>query len=118
MQRLSKAVEDTAKDAQNAAADAVAAADASMEAPVSASDAVSVEDVTPIADGGHEESKSSDDEGERVEDKEVEQKAPSAAAKWHRELCSLAEMGFENTIRNISLLEKHVTTSGGPGMER
>lgn len=119
MQRLSKAVEDTAKDAQNAAADAVTAADATMETPVSANDAVSVEDVTPIADGGHEESKScDDDEGERVEDKEVEQKAPSAAAKWHRELCSLAEMGFENTSRNIALLEKHVTTSGGPGMER
>lgn len=122
MQRLSKAIEDTAKDAQNAADDAAATnADASIvENRVSANDAAaSVEDVMLAADGGREESKSSDDgEGARVEDKEAEPQVPTATAKWHRELCSLAEMGFENTARNIDLLEKHVTTSGGPGMER
>ena len=62
-------------------------------------------------DAGSEETKSSDGAEGEVE-------TAVATTKWHRELCSLAEMGFGDTPRNISLLEKHVTTSGGPGMER
>lgn len=115
MQRLSKAVEDTAKNEQNNAADASRSSDVatapSVETPVptTAADAARV-------DGGSEETKSSEGDTEKTA---TEQNAPSAAAtKWHRELCSLAEMGFENTARNISLLEKHVNESGNPGMER
>ena len=138
MQRLSKAVEDTAKDTQIAAADAKAVAnsatdaaadppaqaaptppvnvgpDASFEAPAQA---VSKNPFDPFLGdcSGVDETKTSD---EAVE-KQPEPKATSpAVSKWHRELCSLAEMGFENTARNITLLEKHVTAPGNPGMER
>lgn len=149
MQRLSKAVEDTAKDEQNAADDAATAAaasspaqditpDAPMETPTATSaaaatvdtaeqtgaeaDAVLAEAIAAIdaascgdlpVDAGEEETKSSD----AAETEEAEQSVV-AATKWHRELCSLAEMGFGDTARNVKLLEKHVTTSGGPGMER
>lgn len=185
MQRLSKAVEDTAKDQQHAKDDAATAAAAAntstpipdstpdtpietpseastptpdvtpdtpeetptseAAAPVPVSDAtVTPVDITQAAreedaalaeaiaaieaaacrslplEAGSEETKSSDGAEVRVsEGGKVDGETTSVAAtKWHRELCSLAEMGFGDTPRNISLLEKHVTTSGGPGMER
>lgn len=159
MQRLSKAVEDTATDQQNAADDAATAAAAStptptpdvtpdtpIETPVETSESVAAATTTAPADiveaapedddglaeaiaaidaaavrsasldAGSEETKSSDDA--EVAGGKADGEAAVAATKWHRELCSLAEMGFKDTPRNISLLEKHVTTSGGPGMER
>ncbi|CAM9983147.1 unnamed protein product [Laminaria digitata] len=185
MQRLSKAVEDTAKDQQHAKDDAATAAaantstpipdstpDTPIETPSEASTPTPTQDVTPdtpeetptseaaapvpVSDAtvtpvditqaaredaalaeaiaaieaaacrslpleaGSEETKSSDGAGVGVaEGGKVDGETTSVAAtKWHRELCSLAEMGFGDTPRNISLLEKHVTTSGGPGMER
>ena len=158
MQRLSKAVEDTAKDQQNAADDAATVAAAStptptpdvtpdtpVETPVETSESApsataAPADITEAApedddglaeaiaaieaaavqsspvDAGSEETKSSD--GAEAGGEKVDGEAAAATMKWHRELCSLAEMGFGDTPRNISLLEKHVTTSGGPGMER
>lgn len=160
MQRLSKAVEDTAKDQQNAADDAATVAAAStpasthtpdvtpdtpIETPVETSESASAATATPAditeaapedddglaeaiaaieaasvqpspLDAGSEEIKSSD--GPEEEGEKVDREAAVGTMKWHRELCSLAEMGFGDTPRNISLLEKHVTTSGGPGMER
>lgn len=161
MQRLSKAVESTAKDVENAATDAAAAATAATvpaaaacgpnntpsasttttETPVGENSAAYVGAERPPALVGHEETKSSDvEEGSaaptstNTSPPAVEVIAsvasapttsvptaatdPGATAKWHRELCSLAEMGFENTARNIDLLEKHVTSSGNGGMER
>lgn len=135
MQRLSKAVEDTAKDAENVAADAAAAAAANTPANSTAVE-TTISDNTadidtakmPSSSGGYEETKASDDEGDKAAvpaSTEVAAPAvsspapaPDPAAKWHRELCSLAEMGFEDTARNIALLEKHVTSSGSGGMER
>lgn len=149
MQRLSKAVEDTGKDDadptppdNNTASPAASATPASSEAtaaPVSrtyapgqawapAAKAAAGAEATdtdtdtaiPSGDGGFEESKSSDEGGEKAPT--VEQVSstmpPAMATKWHRELCSLAEMGFENTPRNVQLLEKHVVESGSAGMER
>lgn len=132
MQRLSKAVEDTGNVLQDAAAaggDDAAAATATdptpevspdnADTPAALASTVAVDTAPPAADAtpadkGFEETKASDEEEE-----EPGKKVPSAAAtKWHRELCSLAEMGFENTARNIDLLEKHVTSSGNFGMER
>lgn len=190
MQRLTRAVEDTAKDAEAAAAAAaetaeivataahVAAPPASMVSDakevdvsfaqesepnpdISAGPTVALE-IAPDDMTGHEEMKSSDSEGAVLSDlpapsydsimtgtvpdsniqpqpqplvqaqcqvhpqvqgftmspqnPEIIPQAPTT--KWHRELCSLAEMGFEDTARNISLLEKYVSSSGGPGMER
>lgn len=139
MQRLSKAVENTAKDAQNVAAD-VAAVAANVTATLPATDAMNTVDTVAVVDevaatavtpGGHEETKSSDGEGAAADMSAPEDttasadaastsvsSTPAPTAKWHRELCSLAEMGFEDTARNISLLEKHVTSSGMGGMER
>lgn len=127
MQRLSKAVEDTGKHEVEQAADTpVIVTDSVEETPAVSS---TVDDID-ANDSGIEETKSSDEdkqeqrqEGEKAEE-QAQQKpegpvVPHAAAmKWHRELCSLAEMGFENTVRNVSLLEKHVVSSGNPGMER
>lgn len=80
----------------------------------------------PSGEGGFEESKSSDEGGKngpaeqlQAQKAQVSSTVPQAmATKWHRELCSLAEMGFENAPRNVQLLEKHVVESGNPGMER
>lgn len=132
MQRLTKAVEDTARDGQIASADAATVAtptpDPSITSiPAESRDTSSAEHEAQAASenpfahddasSGIDESKSSD---EPPSQKALpEQKAPSpAVTKWHRELCSLAEMGFENTARNIALLEKHVIAPGNPGMER
>lgn len=82
---------------------------------------------------GVEEVKSSDSGDERSDDRsddrsvadDLQRQDPDGrgvvgdlASKWQRELCSLKEMGFEDTARNIVLLEKHVTAGGAGGMER
>ena len=103
-------------------------------APRSAPGAEAADASVPAGDGGFEESKSSEEGGDETNTPAAQQENPPAAAppqgrqfftvhpamstKWHRELCSLAEMGFENTPRNVELLEKHVVESGNAGMER
>lgn len=104
--------------------------------PKAASEAEATDASVAPGDGGFEESKSSD-EGAGQTPAAQHENAPAVSAaptppqgrlfftvppamstKWHRELCSLAEMGFENTPRNVGLLEKHVVESGNAGMER
>lgn len=124
MHRLTKAVEDTAKDSQTDSVDAATVATPTptptpipsepRETSITEHDPQAASE-NPFAHGdaasGVDESKSSDEP--------PTQKVPSPAVmKWHRELCSLAEMGFENSARNIALLEKHVVAPGNPGMER
>lgn len=135
----------SAETPASAAAAATAAAISRPYAPGQAwtppakTDDISAEADAAEADGGFEESKSCDEEGvgdntgtAAVVQEEVNAQVPAQAAtpppsssvpqamstKWHRELCSLAEMGFENAARNVQLLEKHVVESGSPGMER
>lgn len=112
---------------------------AAPEAEITATEITANADTTPNAadaganadtaalsgDGGFEESKSSDEGVETpppAEQAQVQASRtavpPPLATKWHRELCSLAEMGFENTSRNVMLLERHVVDSGSAGMER
>lgn len=131
-----------ASDADAAAAAAAAEVDAAETAESSAVTGTAAATAGPSAaegDAGFEESKSSDEGGESADADtrepnhqqqqqvpvqrppsvaSVPQVPPNMATKWHRELCSLAEMGFENTPRNVILLEKHVVESGKPGMER
>lgn len=143
MQRLSKAVEDTGKDDASAAAAIEPTAPQNIPATVQTPsyapgqawdpESAKARDTDAGVDGGFEESKSSDDAagaGDEASTAVPEKQAapavapsapsvpPAMATKWHRELCSLAEMGFENTQRNVQLLEKHVVSSGSPGMER
>lgn len=132
MRRLTNAVEDTAKCSQIESLDTatVATPTSSSTATVTtpnptgsrAENEPQAASENPFVHGdassGVDESKSSDEPPTQTK-ASPEQKVPSPAiTKWHRELCSLAEMGFENSARNITLLEKHVVAPGNPGMER